>query len=148
MKNMKDMKVVLVMGLIGLLAIIFVKSFGYGHFRGNAEKWAQPSMDQANLITQAMLNTLHGNTLMIDLSESGDRLKDYNGTINIPASAILEKDNLKKLHAHKGNILLVSDDPALSARIWMLLSQMGYRNLYILEDSTDNEVLKYEFRPD
>jgi hypothetical protein len=60
----------------------------------------------------------------------------------------LNKNNFSLIGKHNGPVLLYSADPGLSARIWMLLSQMGRRNIYILTDSTDNEILKYKFRPD
>jgi hypothetical protein len=140
--------VMIVFILIVVITMVMVKSFGNGHFRHDAAKWAQPTIDQTNIITNTLLEKLNGNTLLVDLSEQGNLLKDYNGAIHIPASAILEKDNLGKLRAHKGNIVLASEDPALSARIWMLLRQMGFRNLYVLDDRFDHEVLKYKFRPD
>jgi hypothetical protein len=140
--------VVIVAILIALITMVIVKSFGNGHFRHDAAKWAQPTIDQTNIITNTLLEKLTGNTLMVDLSEQGNLLKDYKGAIHVPASAILEKDNLEKLRTHKENIVLASEDPALTARIWMLLSQMGFRNLYMLDDRFDHESLKYKFRPD
>lgn len=134
--------------LVAVVSLVMYNSCGTGCFRHNAEKWAQPTIDQTNVITNNQLEKLSGNSLRIDLNEKENLLKVDKGSINIPASVILEKENLKKLRAHEGNIVLISADHALSARIWMLLSQMGFKNLFILDDSAGNDFLKYKFQPD
>jgi hypothetical protein len=61
---------------------------------------------------------------------------------------LLDPVNRKKFRQHKGNIILVSDDPALSAKVYMLLCQMGQKNLFILTDDIQQEAFKYKFRPE
>jgi len=86
---------------------------------------------------------------MICLDKDADGIRKLSGELrNIPPDSILNKNHSTQIMKHDGPVLLYSSDPGLSARIWMLLSQMGRRNIYILTDSTDNEVLKYKFRPD
>jgi hypothetical protein len=147
MQYVKKYGLVTTFVLIVLIAVL-IRTFGSGHFRNDTKKWTEPSIRQSVYITHAMLNNLTGNTLMVDLSDQGDLLKEHDGAINIPAKSLFDKNYQKTLRAHKGNILLVSEDPAVSARMWMLLSQMGYSDLYILSDIADNEVLKYKFQPD
>jgi hypothetical protein len=147
MKVKKVVNVVIIGGLLAILTLVLIKSFGYGHFRNDAAKWVGPSIIQSNLINPNRLNTLPG-ALVVDLSDEGDLLKKFHGAIHIPAKSLLDKTYQKKLRSHKGALVLVSDDIAVSARMWMLLSQMGFSELYILADSADNEVLKYKFRPD
>ncbi len=134
--------VVIVVILVAVIAMMLIGSSGNGRFHHDAAKWAQPAIDQTNIIARIQLENLNGNTLLVDLSEQGNLLKDYKGVIHVPASAILEQENQRKLRMHKGNIVLASEERALSARIWMLLSQMGYKNLYVLDEDTGNEVLK------
>lgn len=148
MKVKRAVIVVLVVILVAVIAMILIGASGNGRFRHDAAKWAQPTIDHTNILTKAQLDNLSGNTLLVDLSDQGNLLKDDQGVINIPVSEILEKDNQKMLRDHEGNIVLASEDRALSARIWMLLSQMGIKNLYVLDTSADNEALKYKFRPD
>jgi hypothetical protein len=146
MQNFK--KYSLVIGIIVvILAMVLVKTLSSGHFRNNADKWISPTINQSNLITTGRLKTLAG-ALVVDLSDNGDFLKQYNNAINIPADSLLDNVNQRKLRAHKGSIILVSDDQALSARIWMLLSQMGFTELFILNDSSNIEVLRYKFQHD
>jgi hypothetical protein len=134
--------------VLPFLALILFRSLSTDHFRNDAARWAGPSINATNIITAGQLNTLEGKVLLVKID---DQEKSYPAAfkmIEIPANSILDKQSQKKLHGYKGNIILVSDDPALSARIWMLLSQMGYANVYILGETADNETLKYQFRPD
>jgi hypothetical protein len=140
--------VVLVVILVVVVAMTLIGSSGSGRFRHDAAKWAKPTMVETIVVTNAQLEKLTGNTLLVDLSEQGNLLKDDQGVIHMRASAILEQENQRKLRDHEGIIVLASEDRALSARIWMLLSQMGYENLFILDDGAGNDVLKYKFQPD
>jgi len=118
-------------GLLIVILLVISHSVTHNHFRNNAGKWAQPSIEQKNIISTSDLASLPENTITVDLS-GRSRIMNVK---QIPAGDILEKPNFKYLHNHKGNIVLVSEDPAVSARIWMLLSQMGVKNLYILSEN-------------
>ena len=83
----------------------------------------------------------------MDQVSDADNITD-NEVISILPDAILNKDNLNKINKFNGKIFLTSPDQALSARIWMVLSQMGIKNLYILTNDNDNETFKNKFRPD
>jgi len=45
-------------------------------------------------------------------------------------------------------VILFSEDYSLSSKVWMILSQSGFRNIYIYTTDPGNEVLKKEFRSD
>lgn len=67
---------------------------------------------------------------------------------NVASDSLLTRESVKSIRSHSGPVLIYSADPALSARFWMLLSQMGCRNIYILTNNPDNEVLKYRLQQD
>jgi hypothetical protein len=50
---------------------------------------------------------------------------------------ILEKENLSLIRKNNGPVILFSEDSSVSARIWMVLSEMGMRNIYILQEQAD-----------
>lgn len=52
--------------------------------------------------------------------------------INIPLSSILNEENETFFKSDKAKVL-VSDDPADAHEAWMLLTQLGYENLYVTE---------------
>jgi 3-mercaptopyruvate sulfurtransferase SseA len=141
--------IVLICGLLVLIVLILIRSTGVNHFKSDARKWAEPSVKQTNTITKEQLGTLQGQKLIINLNKQTSPTDAIaNGARNIPSDSILYKKYLNFIIKHNGPIVLFSDEKGESARIWMLLSQMGRHDIYILIDSSANEVLKYKFIPD
>jgi 3-mercaptopyruvate sulfurtransferase SseA len=50
---------------------------------------------------------------------------------------ILENENLTIIRKNRGPVILFSDDSSVSARIWLVLSEMGMKNIYILQNESD-----------
>jgi hypothetical protein len=128
--KMKIKNAVIVAGLIILTALVLFKSFNHNGFRNDARKWAAGSAEMSNIVLRVSIDSLPGDKLLVNLNDQ-TALNGYN-VVNIPAEKILDNENIRKLLKYPGNIILVSQDSALSARIWMLLSQMGIKKLYIL----------------
>lgn len=140
---------VLIAIVLTVLILVLIRSLGTNHFKNDAIKWAEPSLSRSNIISKDQIGLLAGEKLIINLDETtGETEALSKDAINIPAITILNKNHLKTIHKHNGPVLLFSNEPEVSIRIWMLLSQLGYKNLYILSTETDNEVLKYKFHPD
>jgi len=135
--------------VLPILILVLIRSFSANHFKSDAKKWADPSVMRSNIIIREQTRTLSGEKLIINLIK-GDSFRNSLSLneLNIPADSILIKNNLNTIRKHSGPVLLFSKESALSARVWMVLSQMGYKNIFILTDNADNEVLKYKFRPD
>ena len=135
--------------ILTVLILISIRLLSPWHFKPDAKKWAEPSMLRSNIITRGNIGTLHGEKLIINLSNKENEIRNITGDIfNIAPDSVLSKKDLKIIKSHNGPILLISSETSVSARIWMLLSQKGCRNIYILTDDKENEVLKYKFRPD
>jgi hypothetical protein len=132
-----------------LLLLLVIRTCSKSSFKYDAKKWAQPSFDFSNEIDETGIGILPGEKLIINLDNSGSRMAEKSiSEVHIPPDSVLSHKYLKIIRDHKGPVLLSSVDPSLSARIWMVISQTGFRNLYILTGSNDNEVFKYKFRPD
>ena len=148
MEFIKNNKIVIVIVVI-LLVLILFRSTGLNHFKNDIKKQAEPSVLQSNTINPDKAGSLKGNLLAVNLDKNAGNIKGFAGRVqNISADSVLSKDHIKMLMKHDGPVLLYSSEPGLSARIWMILSQLGCRNIYILTENTDNEVLKYKFQPD
>ena len=144
----KKNKEVIILVLI-LLVLIVVRSTGKNHFKNDLKKWAESSTKQSDIIVTEKLGLTDGKNLLINLDKDANKLKKNNSELlNISPDSILSKKYINSIMNHDGPVLLVSSNPGVSARVWMLLSQMGKKNLYILSDQADNEVLKYKFKPD
>lgn len=148
MEIIKKYKEVITVVLI-VLILVLIRSLGVNHFKNDAKRWAEPSVKQSNTINIEQYSTLSGRKLIINLDKDVSGVSQITMDVqNIPADSVLSKKYLKIIRKHDGPILLLSLETSVSARIWMVLSQMGYDNTYILTNNTDNEVFKYKFRPD
>lgn len=148
MELFKNNKTVIAVVLI-VLALVVIRSSGVNHFKNDAKKWAGPSLELSNTIIRELGSHLTGNNLVINLDKGSSPVSGMTGSVqNIAADSILSRKYLKSILKHDGPVLLSSSEPGLSARIWMILTQMGCSNIYILTENDDNEVFKYKFRPD
>ena len=126
--------------VLPILILVLIRSFGSNHFRIDAGRWAEPSVKQSNIILSQQIGSLPGEKLIINLDKENSRNNEFTGSsIHIPSDSVLNRNNLKTIRKHKGPVLLYSSETAVSARIWMILSQMGYKNIYILTDNADQE---------
>jgi hypothetical protein len=148
MEIIKNNKVVIAI-VVTILILVIIRSIGVNHFKNDAKMWADPSVRGANIINPEMSRSLTGEKLIINLDKDNTGISELTGDVqNIPADSVLSYKYFKIFGKHNGPVLLYSAEPEVSVRIWMMLSQMGCNNIYILTKNTDNEVLKYKFRPD
>jgi hypothetical protein len=148
MNKMKTYSIIITAVAV-LVVIVLIRTLSTSYFRTNASKWAAPSITNSALISKEDIAELNKKFVIVNISETNSNYDEFGEVLSIPARLILQKESRKKLRIYKkSTIILTSDDPALNARIWMLMSQLGYSNLRILNADSDNEVLKYEFRPD
>ena len=140
---------ILIAILLFIIVLVSIRLFGSGHFKSDTKKWFEPSANKTNLITEERLKAIDGKKLYINLSPQGQSNTDnLNSSISIPADSVLTGKYLKTIKNFSGAIILRSDNITLSSKVWMILSQMGISNLYILVRDNEAEVLKYKFRPD
>ena len=135
--------------VIPLLILLAIRTCITGSFKYDAKKWAESSFSNSNVISIPEIGRLSGEKLIVYLDKSFTKTDERaTAEIHITPDSILCRKYLNKIRDHKGPVLICSSDPALSARIWMVISQTGCRDLYILTSRNDNEVFKNEFRPD
>jgi len=148
MDYLKKYKIILLI-VIPVIILVLIRAFSTNHFRNDARKLAEPTFSKSNIITSDKLSQLEGEKLLIILGkETRSIAAQTDKTITISPDSILIKENIKILKNHDGPVLLRASDNAVSVRIWMLLSQMGIRKLFIVSEESEPEVLKYKFRPD
>ncbi|HEX2969034.1 MAG TPA: hypothetical protein VHO46_07990 [Bacteroidales bacterium] len=137
-----------VIGIIVIILILVVVRLSGKGFMPDAEKWALPSLNRSNIVNIEEAEALKGEKFVIYLDDEGTKFPPFQSSVNIKPSSITDKGNIRMIRKNNGPVLLYSADPSVSAGVWMVLSQMGIKNLYILSDSKDDEVIKNEFRPD
>jgi hypothetical protein len=141
-------RLAIVITLLVVISII-IRNTGPGRFRYDARRWAEPSVSGSNIVTPESALLLKGDILIIELDKAntfnkGSRLE----VIKMNPDSVLSASGRKALTGNKGPVLLYSMNQGLSAKIWMILSQTGFKNIYILSRDTENEIIKEKFRPD
>ena len=132
MKRIKQYRYVLA-AVVVLSALVAFRSWNPEKFRYDAVKWAEPSTGGANVIAGEGLSS-QDDILFVILDE-GCSIPDLAGVGILKAAPgdLLEGDNFRKIRRNKGPVVLCSGDMSVSARVWMVLSETGIRELYILK---------------
>ena len=113
--------------------MVLVRSVRQNSFRYDAVRWAAASADGSNLISPNQIAVAGEQVLLISLgnmTEVPAQFKEQ--AVMISPGEILGKEELKLIRKNRGPVILSSDDPSVSARVWMILSEMGIKNLFIL----------------
>jgi rhodanese-related sulfurtransferase len=140
MKFLKQYRFVLIIFLV-IVALVLLRSFSRTGFRYDAARWAESSVDGSNLLTADQLSTLTGEVMLLNLgSEAAIPDEIQVKVLNMNAESITGKENLTLIRKHRGPVILYSDDPSVSARAWMILSEMGMKNVYIFQDPVSDAV--------
>jgi len=134
---------------IVVLAALVIRTFSQDYFRPDSEKWAEPSAISGNIIMEEQLDELEGQLLIVDLGPEKLVNEKYNSYIlRISPDSVLSGDTIRKLKNNKGTLVLYSSENYLSARLWMILSQTGTKNLFILPATQSPEIEGQKNRPD
>ena len=132
-----------------IIILVCIRSFNIDHFKNNAKSLAGPSFNHSIIISEKQIGIIGKSILFVNLDKVDLPTKDFhNEEITVKPDSILNRENLRKIIKHKGPVLLISSDPAVSSRIWMILSQMGRHDIFILTDNPDDDVFKNKFQPD
>jgi len=149
MRHLREYGIIILI-VLPVAILVLIRATTPDRFKPDARKLAEPSFSHSNTMSWEQLATFTSGYMIIDLDEQGSLLENHPGipAIKLPPALLLEKAGHEVLRSNKSPVLLYSTEQAISARVWMLLSQMGYHNLYILAEDPDNEEMKYTFQPD
>lgn len=143
MKKLKELSVVIA-ALAVVTLLVFLRSARHNGFPGNAQEAVENIASSQVYIDTTGLKT--AGFLVVDVSEKGGT--GFENSVSVPFEKLADQSFLKQLKEPGKKILLVSSDASQAARAWVILNQLGVKNLYILADSEDPEILKYKFQPD
>ncbi len=146
MKLLKNIKLVIFILLI-LLVLVVLRLSNQNLFKRDAQAAITAFENNKNLISVTELKTRYTNYLLLNLSDEIDLdLLNSKHSLQISYSELLEKSNREKLNK-AGEIILYSKDVSETARAWVILNQLNYKHVFILQTQDSVEVLKYKFRP-
>lgn len=121
-----------------VLTIVLFRTFSLSGFRYDASARAEASASGHNIIDEAGAEKTFVNALIVDIGPAFSTNDDNTGRyLRISPDSVLTGDNFRIIRKHKGPVLLKSSDPAIAARLWMIISQKGIKKVFILRDSSD-----------
>jgi hypothetical protein len=132
MKFLKQYRLALVIFLV-IVALVLLRSFNRTGFRYDAARWAEASVDGSNLLTMDQMSALKGEIMLLNLGSEAELPDELKGkAVSVSPEAITGKERLKQIRSHRGPVILYSANGSVAARVWMVLSEMGMKNVFIL----------------
>lgn len=140
---------------IVLLALILIGIPGKDSFRFTASDTMGRINVHEHIITSDKLKELDnqdGGLLLVDLRSGQEFLAGHlPGAVNIPSGEL----NVGLIHnefkGSRPSVLYSAGSPA-AAQLWILLTQMGFENIYVLDTGNavvpSDEISSFEFIPD
>lgn len=132
--------------LLIIVVLVLLRSTNKNLFIQDAKAAIEVMGMEENVISATQLK---GQYLVVDLSAkenfSPSRFKNV---MNVPFNNLLDKPNRKLLEDTNEKILLYSEDIATSSKAWVILNQLDFKDVFILQTEGNTEHLKYKFQPD
>jgi hypothetical protein len=145
MGKMKGLKIVLVVLAVVFVLVVVKLSYKNG-FKQDAANAVDAVVNNNFMIPVNELENTENQFFVVDLNESGS--SQFKNSLKIPFEELLDESTLQKLKNTENKILLVSADISMSAKVWVILNQLDFKNVFILSNEENPEVLKYKFQPD
>jgi hypothetical protein len=149
MKLLKELKYVLLISAI-ILVMMVIKISKNNSWHGNTWEAAEIMALRTNFISMEEMSKLEGQITLIRTGSSvaDSRLSSF-PAVNAAWEEMVKKEFLRKITQPDHTYVIVSGKKTDGIRAWVLLDQMGVKNLLILdEEGIDNELFKYQFQPD
>ncbi len=137
MKSLKQYRIILAVFIL-VLTLVMIRTISPGNFKYDAVKWADPSATGSNIINEVQMDAMNGNKLLVDLGNEPVSISRFRDTsIRTDPGSILDKPYINLIRKNKGPVILYSEKIDEAAKVWMILSEMGIKDLYILAGSAD-----------
>ena len=148
MDKLKNLKFIL-LALAILLILVIVRNSDRNIFRNDVKTAIEAIQNNSNTLSPDQLHQMKSQWLVVNIGNSDlpDSLRIEN-SIRIPFANLLDDANRKKLNEVKGDLVLYSADVATASKAWVILNQLGFKNVKILATKEIPEKLKYKFQPD
>lgn len=148
MNQLKSLKIVIPV-LVVLLILVLVRNSNQSVFKGDVKTAIEAAQNNSNLLSPDQVQELKSRWMVVNLgnSELPDSLHLEN-SIRLPFVNLLDKANRKILEDFEGNLVLYSADAATASKAWVILNQLGFKKVFILNTGGNPEELKYKFQPD
>lgn len=144
----KNLKIVILV-IVVLLILVIIRNSNQNIFKQEVKTALEAAKNNSNLLSPDQLSKLKNRWLVVNIgvADLPDSLRIEN-SIRLPFEKLLDKSNLKILQEVEGDLLLYSADVTTASKAWVILNQLGFKNVFILNINKNPEELKYKFQPD
>ena len=143
MKNLK--KFSLIIGLLLVVAaLVFMQAANKNRFSGNTQNIVEALKNESVFVSSENLNP--ADYLVVELSGNSNEAK-FQDAVKVAFDGLTGK-NFRSRIENSGKKILLTGDESQAAKAWVILNQLGVRNLFILTEKEKPEVLRYLFVPD
>ncbi len=148
MNQLKNLTIVFaVLGII--LILVLVRNSNQNLFKQDVQTAIEATQDNKNLISPDQLKKSGKPFLVINLgSEDMPDFLHFENSIHLPLENLLDQTNRKILEEANGDIIIYSTDVSTAAKAWVILNQLRFKRVFILNSDINSEDLKYKFQPD
>ena len=148
MQQLKNLKFVILF-IVVILILVIVRNSDQNLFKQDVKSAIEATQNNSNVLSPDQLHQLKGSWIVVNI---GNRdLPDsihVEHSIKIPFENLLDQTNRKILEGVNGDLILYSADVATASKAWIILNQMGFKNVFIMNTGENPEELKYKFQPD
>jgi len=135
--------------ILGILILVLVRNSSQDLFKAEVKEAIDGTLKNGNIISPDQLKNSSKSWIIVNLSsEDLPENLHFENSIHLPFENLLDQTNRKILKESQGDLILYSADAATSAKAWIILDQLGFKNVFILSSGENSEVLKYKFQPD
>jgi len=148
MQQFKNLKFVILI-IVVLLILVIVRNSDRNLFKKDIKTAIEAAQNNSNTLSLAQLQLLKGPWMVVNIGNSDlpDSVQ-VEHSMKIPFENLLDQTNRKILEEVNGDLILYSADVATASKAWVILNQMGFKSVFILNTGGNPEELKYKFQPD
>lgn len=132
-----------------VLLLLGIRFFVGDHFKPGAEKNAIPALSGTNIVDISQIEQMTQKVMLVYLDDE----KSIESTAEFEVSVfniedLVSGEMVEELKKFKSPKILVSEDPSVVARAWMILAQKGIENLFIFGELGNLENFDNSFKPE
>ena len=148
MKSIKNITTVILVIVI-LLIMVIIRNSNTNLFKQDVKTALDGIQTKNNLVSPDQLKKKKEPWLVVNLgNEDLPDILHFENSIHIPFENLLDQTNRNILKDTKGDLILYSEDNSETAKAWVILNQLGFKNVFILKNEENTEELKFMFEPD
>jgi hypothetical protein len=149
MKTLENLKIILIVAAVILIGMV-LKTRENHAWKGKVSEAAGMISLRTCFINPAELQKINKPVTLIllgDIKPGG--IPEAYPFIHVNPGDLVKKSLIKKIRNSDNYYAIVSGSHAEAVKAWVILSQLGLKNIGILDKKgIENEVFKYQFRPD